>query len=412
MHRHAGGRHHDIHAGLRGQRWWRDYAERESAPDMRIWLFLLLSACVGFGENAVLLESATQTLLQTNVFKSNILAGAGITISKGAKGVLTIASTGGGGGGTNFNGIFVTNSIFGTNYIYAVTTNNVASGIVSREILTNALDPIVALVATNALWTNENSIIYPLATTNHVSVGPVILYNIRSLFEVYNPNLNNSLSVFYDEGGTYGSRSIALIPPDAGSPTNAESAGLLGLSIGAGFINYGLVGQATPALFDGRTNVGVAGVAIPYGSSGIYVGGFFAVAADDSQRPLYENAALLVDTLNQGGPLIVARTNNGTTVFKMDGVGDLTKLKSIDYSWPSSQGAAASVLTNDGGGILGWGVLLFQPASWILSNVVANTFTTNLNTNFNTVDGSFTDISNTNEVMANFESAATNTFLL
>lgn len=110
---------------------------------MRILALWMAMVGMAFGQNAVLYESATQTLLQTNIFGSNVLAGAGITVTKGAKGVLTISS-GASSSGTNFNGIYVTNTIFGTNYIYAVTTNNVPTAIVSREILTNLLSNLAS----------------------------------------------------------------------------------------------------------------------------------------------------------------------------------------------------------------------------------------------------------------------------
>jgi len=58
----------------------------------------------------------------TNILESNLIAGANMTITKGAKGRLTFASTGGSGSTTNYNGLYITNKIFGTNYTFTTTT--------------------------------------------------------------------------------------------------------------------------------------------------------------------------------------------------------------------------------------------------------------------------------------------------
>ena len=44
-----------------------------------------------------------------------------------------------------------------------------------------------------------------------------------------------------------------------------------------------------------------------------------------------------------------------TSQFQVDSAGDLIKVKNIAYSWPSSQGGASTVLTNNGSGSLTWG---------------------------------------------------------
>jgi hypothetical protein len=45
----------------------------------------------------------------------------------------------------------------------------------------------------------------------------------------------------------------------------------------------------------------------------------------------------------------------GSGIFKVDNNGDISAIKNVFYSWPASQGAAGTVLTNNGAGILGWG---------------------------------------------------------
>ncbi len=86
---------------------------------------------------------------------------------------------------------------------------------------------------------------------------------------------------------------------------------------------------------------------------------------------------------------LLSLQNSNTPVFEVDGIGDLKLLKRVAYSWPSSQGASQTMLTNDGSGNLGWfNFLTFQPASanltnWsniptgAMANVVATDFLTN-----------------------------------
>ncbi|MEP7169635.1 MAG: hypothetical protein ABI855_09730 [Bacteroidota bacterium] len=40
--------------------------------------------------------------------------------------------------------------------------------------------------------------------------------------------------------------------------------------------------------------------------------------------------------------------------FRVNNAGDVTRIKNVIYSWPATQGAATSVLTNNGAGILSW----------------------------------------------------------
>lgn len=64
--------------------------------------------------------------------------------------------------------------------------------------------------------------------------------------------------------------------------------------------------------------------------------------------------------------------NSNTPMFEVNGIGDLKLLKRIPYSWPSAQGAAQTVLTNDGSGNLGWGaVVVGGPAA--ITNLISLT---------------------------------------
>ncbi|HKR04069.1 MAG TPA: hypothetical protein VJY62_05475 [Bacteroidia bacterium] len=44
----------------------------------------------------------------------------------------------------------------------------------------------------------------------------------------------------------------------------------------------------------------------------------------------------------------------GAAEFRVNNAGDITRIRNVIYSWPAAQGAATSVLTNNGAGILSW----------------------------------------------------------
>ena len=47
-------------------------------------------------------------------------------------------------------------------------------------------------------------------------------------------------------------------------------------------------------------------------------------------------------------------TNGGTTIMSVGANGSINNIRQVPYSWPSSQGAASTILTNDGFGNLTW----------------------------------------------------------
>jgi len=67
---------------------------------------------------------------------------------------------------------------------------------------------------------------------------------------------------------------------------------------------------------------------------------------------------------------LMSLQNSNFPVLEVDGVGDLRLIKKVPYLWPSAQGSAGTVLTNNGSGALGWGAVVgnFQPASANLTN--------------------------------------------
>lgn len=79
----------------------------------------------------------------------------------------------------------------------------------------------------------------------------------------------------------------------------------------------------------------------------------FVLSADVlSVQPMLELRTLGV----HGKPFILCHTG-AVDSFRVQDDGNLSFVRKIAYSWPTAQGAAQSVLTNDGAGVLGWGVL-------------------------------------------------------
>jgi hypothetical protein len=55
------------------------------------------------------------------------------------------------------------------------------------------------------------------------------------------------------------------------------------------------------------------------------------------------------------GKVLDISTVNGSPKLSISNAGDITSLKGVSYSWPSSQGSSNTILTNNGSGTLTWG---------------------------------------------------------
>ena len=99
-------------------------------------------------------------------------------------------------------------------------------------------------------------------------------------------------------------------------------------------------------LFIGASNVSGSDLALVVAKNGFdnSTNYLVSVAADGTFRAGSDSAANSVST--SGG--------NTFAGFTVDPTGDLTTINSIAYSWPSAQGSASQVLTNDGSGALSW----------------------------------------------------------
>ena len=59
-------------------------------------------------------------------------------------------------------------------------------------------------------------------------------------------------------------------------------------------------------------------------------------------------------TASDYSPLNIRNNANSTDIFRVNQSGDISVLKSVSYTWPTSQGAANTILTNNGSGGLTW----------------------------------------------------------
>ncbi len=122
--------------------------------------------------------------------------------------------------------------------------------------------------------------------------------------------------------------SIGVWGTSGSSTTNGTGIGLSGLALGRNNVNVGTTGIA----LNDETSVtntvitGLHGGVVTYSSPGIYNSIIGEVLADETvdANLVRENSALLLDTRGSNFPLIIARTNNGTTVFKVAASGAVT----------------------------------------------------------------------------------------
>ena len=73
-----------------------------------------------------------------------------------------------------------------------------------------------------------------------------------------------------------------------------------------------------------------------------------------SGAPVFWDASI-TNTASGTGARFVRWRVGGVEKFAVDRDGDITTLRGVSYAFPSSQGAASTVLTNNGSGTLTWG---------------------------------------------------------
>jgi hypothetical protein len=220
----------------------------------------------------------------------------------------------------------------GTNEV--LVTTNPATG----RIIIGPATPISAQINAAQVWTDFQDaladIIVPRVGFSNVVIGYTgIPASTTVNLEVFNnPNSTASPS---QRGGVFANGTSKLIfgypamicieaDQFARNPANnnlafGESASVVGDTGGCMSQQYGLVGIST-SVVSGQTNVGVVGIGTRFGTSGVFAGGMFMVAEDETLIPIVDNAGLIADSMATGLPIFMCRTNGGTfKAFQVNG---------------------------------------------------------------------------------------------
>ncbi len=136
-------------------------------------------------------------------------------------------------------------------------------------------------------------------------------------------------------------------------------------SIGAGG-DYGAIamgsssysnGNAAMAIGTYTSSTGISSFALGYGLT--VSGGYsFGVNVSTTNNPIISQAntiALMGGNVGIGdvSPLALLTVGSGD-LFRVDSSGNLIRINNVAYSWPGSQGAANTILQNNGSGSLAW----------------------------------------------------------
>lgn len=132
-------------------------------------------------------------------------------------------------------------------------------------------------------------------------------------------NGNGGLFAIY---GTMSPETTNMPNTEQGVAVIGEAAAYSSMLVGVSGISHQL---NSPIVLTYSTNVGVFGLSYTHAPlQNVMAGGYFSVQLTTPiLSPQVENAVLLVDSTSSGYPLIIARTNNGTTVFKVSSSGEM-----------------------------------------------------------------------------------------
>jgi len=250
------------------------------------------------------------------------------------------------------------------------------------------------------VWTNKLGTLYPVAYPTNIVLNPtndgstgLEVYTTNFLFQTdhYRSGGTNTLFAVFnggrsamvvgDQGMMLGSTNYILVPQMSIDAAYDVAFGDYQNKLISLQMYNGVAGNLCTSELDVSTNYG--GLNLTANNDGTGNTLFSMRVGNDSANWEKFVASLLIQ--NRGGTLItpflidpgfhtsptgyvfgttyrttntqmiMSLQNSNFPVFAVDGVGDLRTLKKIAYKWPSSQGSAQTMLTNDGSGNLGWG---------------------------------------------------------
>lgn len=295
----------------------------------------------------------TNVFPTTYVYTTNTIGGAFIANLNGIGTNLTVRE------GLSLQG---DGSAPGSFDLYDAMGNYIIAGFDGTEFFGNG-GGLTNLPSTSSaqVWTNDTGVA-KLASSAISNASLVVIpadygYGVNIIANPTNGNSSGGLNVSYNTQGTVvpaigGGAAIQAIDALLDAPTSGDgmtyfgaggvsvlgvassndasntngTVGVFGFASGRAGRLYGVVGESLPSLAN-STNIGVIGNTVSSGKAGIYVGGYFetpnTIIGDGSDDPNFENSVLLLDSRDSGLSLITARTNNGTTVFKVANTGNV-----------------------------------------------------------------------------------------
>jgi len=179
----------------------------------------------------------------------------------------------------------------------------------------------------------NTGIYFPAADTLAASTGGGERMRINSSGNVGIGTTSPGAKLTVSDGETVGSASLAVA---SNSTTN---------NVAYFYSNASMAGNVLRVYQDGAGSTGAA----------LYV------YTDASNAAIFEKGNVGIGTSSPGGLLDVGSSSQ----FRVDSSGDVTKIRNVAYSWPSSQGAASTVLTNNGSGTLTWSTV--SSSQWTTS---------------------------------------------
>lgn len=161
-----------------------------------------------------------------------------------------------------------------------------------------------------------------------------------------------------------------------GGPTCDQTANL---TVSGGYVQYsGILQNADPSSFYNATGVSIYGW-FPNAPSDFTLGFYENLQAPNADWRLIRrvgNADYMtwyveratgntsIGNIGAGPYSPPAQFNVGTSSqFRVDASGNVTRINDVQYSFPASQGAASTVLTNNGSGTLSWSTAAAAPSA-------------------------------------------------
>lgn len=278
---------------------------------------------------------------------------------------------------------------FGTNGIIIQTNGNKVQVRAATTVVTNILGSGSVLVTSNNLGTYTvlglatNGVTNIVILTNGVSLGTPsalnFIYPVTGLLSGATADIGvNSAAV---TTGTVANANIwtnqngrirpIVYPTFRIYPTNDDAASPILIMGGAGASNWMAAGYGGTlrdySLFsaniveEGDLNNRNLAVASAQDTGGARYG-YAAFETKTNQSMVFTETLITGGGVNRfiaghldGTGNVITLVTNTVEAFKVDGVGGISLMKGIAQNWPDAQGAAGTVLTNDGSGNLGWG---------------------------------------------------------